>query len=275
MSVVAVSPGSITGFFVIFKNGSTGASLNIANGMKTRVSKSDKDFFVLNGKKSFLPVSRKVLELFRVKTGVCDNVRVEHETVFPIGYGLGISGAGALSLSLALNKFFRTKLSKEEVVEIAKQAEIFCGTGLGDVVAEQFCGLLIGKKPYPSRSAWVIRPKERFVVLGFFRPIKTKVIIRSKSWKKKINAVGLYCMEKISKERSLENFMVLSKKFALETGLANKKIGSIIEKLGCASMAMLGETIFIPTNSPRKVKAQLQKFCKRVLIARVALHGAK
>lgn len=275
MKATSQSPGSITGFFAIFKNGSTGASLNIAEGMKTKVTTAKKDSFMINGKKTNLPVSKKVLELFRKKTKCNKKVKIEHKTKFPIGFGLGISGAGALSLALALNKALKTKLKKSEAVKIASQAEIECGTGLGDVTAEQFHGLLIGKKPYPSKKAWIITPKEKYVVLGFFKPIKTKKIIRSKKWKKKINKIGLKCMEEIEKEKTAANFTKLARKFTLETGLATPKIKKVILEIDKASMSMLGETIFIITNKPKNEIKKLKKYCKKIIVAKVAKKGAK
>lgn len=278
MQATAQSPGHITGFFVIFRNGSTGAGLNIANGMRTKVQfhEGNKDEFRMNDKKTKLIVSEKVVELFHKKTKIsgAQKIRVLHRTKFPIGYGLGISGAGALSLSIALNKLFRTKLKKQEVLEIAKEAEIFCGTGLGDVVAEQFAGVMMGKKPYPSKTIARILAKEKFVVLGFFNPIVTKKIIRSKEWKRKINRIGLECMRGINKKKTMAKFVELCRKFTLESGLATRQIRRVMKKMGGASMSMLGETIFIPTAKPKKVQRELQKYCKRTMIARIATKGA-
>ena len=136
MKTSAQSPGHITGFFMIFPNGSTGAGLSIEGGMKTTVRSAAKDSFHMNGKRQNLPVSKEVLRIFREETGALGKVTVRHSTKFPIGYGLGISGAGALSLALALNELFKTKIGKAQLTEIAKRAEIKCGTGLGDVIAE-------------------------------------------------------------------------------------------------------------------------------------------
>ncbi len=279
MQAIAHSPGHITGFFVIFPNGSTGAGLNIELGMKTTVQKlygAKKDMLFMNGKKTKLIVSEKVLELFRkkTKTPASQKVRVLHRTKFPIGYGLGISGAGALSLSIALNRLFKTKLKKHEVLGIAKEAEIFCGTGLGDVVAEQFAGVIIGKKPYPSKSAERIRAKEKFVALGFFNPIVTKKIIRSATRKRKINKIGLECMRGINMEKTMPVFMGLCRKFTLESGLATVQIKKVMAKIPGSSMSMLGETIFIPTTKPKKAQKALNKYCHRIMIARIATKGA-
>src|SRR3989338_6352061 len=124
MQTSAQSPGHITGFFVIYRNGSTGAGINISGGMETTVKNSEKDSFFMNGKKTYLPVSREALKIFRKKAGITENVSVRHRTKFPIGYGLGISGAGALSLCIALDRLFGTKLGRKRVTEIAKAAEI-------------------------------------------------------------------------------------------------------------------------------------------------------
>ncbi len=274
MKATAQSPGHITGFFVIYGNGSTGAGINIAEGMETEVRESEKDEFLMNGTKENLPVSKEVLRIFRKKTRAAGKVKVMHRTKFPIGYGLGISGAGALSLALALNKLFKTKMGRAQITEIAKEAEINCGTGLGDVIAENYAGLLMGKKPYPSKAAERIKCKEKYVVLGFFNPIKTKKIIRSAAWKKKINRAGLWCIEEMHENKNMECFTGLSRIFTVETGLATKKILKIIGEIDGASMSMLGETAFIPTSAPRETEKELKKYCKRTMVAKIALKGA-
>lgn len=278
MQAKAQSPGHITGFFVIYPNGSTGAGINIGGGMRTTVQfhEGSKDELRMNSKKTKLIVSEKVIGLFRKKTETppAQKVKVLHRTKFPIGYGLGISGAGALSLAIALNKLFRAGLGKNDVLAIAKQAEIECGTGLGDVVAEQFTGMMIGKKPYPSKAVEQIRVKERFVALGFFSPIVTKKIIRSTKWKRKINKTGLECMAGISKERNMHKFMGLCRKFTFESGLATGQIRKVMAKIPDSSMSMLGETIFIPTTNPKKAQKELGKYCRRTMVAKIAATGA-
>lgn len=274
MQLRAQSPGHITGFFMIFQNGSTGAGLNVADAMRTYVSNAKSDSYSMNGKAEKLIVSQKVLELFREKTAKNSPVKIEHKTKYPIGFGLGISGAGALSLCYALDALFKTRLSKEEKLEIAKQAEIACGTGLGDVVGEQFAGLMIGNKPYPSTTITPIKCLEKYIVFGFFNPIETKTIIRSEEWKQKINTVGLYCMQEIEKEKTVQNFMRLSAQFTKESGLGTAQILKVIEKIPGASMSMLGETIFIPTNRPKEVEKELKKYCQNTQIGKIATKGA-
>lgn len=274
MRVSTQSPGHITGFFVIYPNGSTGAGINIEGGMRTSIAAARKDSFMMNGKKRKLIVSEKTVDLFRRKTGKKGKVAVKHSTKFPIGYGLGISGAGALSLSIALNKLFGTGLAKNEMLEIAKRAEIECGTGLGDVVAEQFAGIIVGKKPYPSKSAHRINTREKYVALGFFRPMATRKIIRSAAWKRKINRTGMECMRAILNGMTVNNFMRLSRRFTVESGLGTRQILMVMGKEQRASMSMLGETVFMPAASPKKARKELGKYCKRTMIARIARKGA-
>ena len=270
----AQSPGHITGFFKIYPNGSTGSGINIENGMITEIIQSNKDTFYLNGKKTKLLVSKQVLKEFRKKTKIPEKVKVLHKTVFPVGYGLGISGAGALSLAIALDKQFKTKLKKEEIIQIASNSEIQCGTGLGDVRAETYHGSIIGKKPYPSKKAEQLKKGKKFVVMGFFAPINTKKIIRNKKWKQKINKIGTYCMHKIHTKKTIETLIHLSRAFTIESDLATKKIRKIMEKIPTASMAMLGETIFIPTNNPKKTEKELRECCTKAMTAKIALKGA-
>ena len=59
MKATAESPAHITGFFRIYRDGSTGAGINLAHGMKTTVELSAKDSFSLNGReKKDLVVSK-------------------------------------------------------------------------------------------------------------------------------------------------------------------------------------------------------------------------
>ncbi len=274
MQTIAQSPAHITGFFKIYSNGSTGAGINLAEGMKTTVSIANKNEFLFNNKKIKLVVSEEVVKTYFKKLKEKKFVKVKHETKFPTGYGLGISGAGALSLSIALNKLFELKLKKEEVIEIAKNAEIKCGTGLGDVIAENYTGLMVGAKPYPSKKAIKIKYKEKNVVLGYFGPISTKKIIRNKKWKDNINKIGTYCMKKIEKEKNMKNFIHLSRVFAIESGIATKNVRNVLAEIPEAGMAMLGETIFIPTNNPKKTEKELKKYCKKIFVAKISEKGA-
>jgi len=274
----AYAPSHITGFFVIYRNGSTGAGINIEEGVTTEViaekNNKNKIEIKINGKKKKAKTSERVIKEFLKKTNKKFEVKVNHKTKMPQGYGLGTSGASALSLALALNKALGLRLAKKKCVEIAKKAEIKEGTGLGDVIAEQFHGLMLGKKPYPSQNVEIVHIKERHVVMAFFAPIDTKKVITSKRKKEKINKSGKKCMEEFSKRKSLGNFMKQCKHFSRDTGLLTKRLEKVIHKVPVAGMAMLGETLFIVTNNPARAKKILLRHCKKVQISRIAEKGA-
>ena len=268
------SQGHVTGFFKIYPNGSTGAGFNIVKAMKTEVNltKASKNSYkiFINGKKENAITSKIVLEKCLRETKEKYSITVNHSTKFPIGYGLGLSGAGALSLAETLNGAAKLGLSKKEVVKIAAQADIEAGTGLGDVIAEQFNGVMIGKAPYPSRKVVKIKNNYKFAVFGFFGALSTKKIIRNSKWKKKINEIGSYCMRKLNKKKNIENFLHLSRVFSIETNLASKKVRKVMNLFPESSMAMLGNTVFVLTNNPKKVEKELKKFTTKTRIGRIS-----
>ncbi len=278
-SAKAYSPAHITGFFMAFKNGSTGAGVNLAEGVSTKViakkSAWKKVSILINGKKTPAETSRKVVEKYLSAKKENWNVQVFHSTKIPIGYGLGASGAGAFSLSIALNEALGTGYSKKQVMEIAKQAEIEAGTGLGDVVAQQFHGVIIGLPPFPSTKAHLISGGNKHVVCGFFGPIKTKKVLDNKKLLKQINQAGKFCMQKIHEKKTIERFLELSGFFTLSSGLATKEVKKAMKEIPQSAQSMLGNTVFVITNSPKKVKKQMKKFCKNILVSKIAGKGAR
>jgi len=132
----AFSPGHVTGFFSIhahadpLRHGSTGAGFSLAEGTVTSLSPASDDSVLMNGKPlEGAPVSRALLRLFRERTGRSETWTVHHETSLPLGCGFGTSGAGALSLVLALNDHAGSPLTRLEAAALAHRAELEAGTG--------------------------------------------------------------------------------------------------------------------------------------------------
>ena len=273
----AFAPSHITGFFQIFKNGSTGAGLNTDDGAITEVEIRESNSFAvevsINGQISEAPVSKSVIEKFRSKLppGI---LHVSHQIAYPIGYGMGMSGAGAFSLSLALNSLCEAPFSASETMELAVRAEIESGTGLGDVVAQQFHGVMIGLEPYPSRTAQILPSKKDWVVCAFFEPLETKSIIRSADWVERINMIGAACMRELLLDRTVEHFMELSRKFTRETGLANEQVLAVLDRVPGSSMAMLGQTVFLFADDPEEGKKLLAPFTSDIIASKLAGTGA-
>jgi pantoate kinase len=152
MEATAFCPAHITGFFKAHLDdnqsslenlGSMGAGFSIKQGVTTRVKINSRDNQESNFKitiKGYQPdkidVSEFVINEF-LKLGKFSNkfFDIEHDISIPVGYGLGSSGAVALSLSFALDQALETKLDKTIIGQIAHNAEVNCKTGLGDVLA--------------------------------------------------------------------------------------------------------------------------------------------
>lgn len=275
----AFAPSHITGFFKIYPNGSTGAGLNTNAGARTNVSFNPKvkDRLVkisINGKFPATPVSDKVLASFD-SFFTNGSLLVSHELDYPPGYGMGMSGAGAFSLALALNQVLSAKLSYDECMDIAVAAEIASGTGLGDVVAQKYHGLMIGLPPYPSREVELIPCEDTYVSCGFFEPLKTESIIRNAKWKNRINEIGEECMHELNREKTVSKFIELSRHFSLETKLASAQVKQVMKDIPTSSMAMLGQTVFLLTSSQEEASKALSHHCKNVHVSQLASSGAK
>lgn len=281
-SASAYAPAHMTGFFLIHKDGSSGAGISLEEGMRTKVtlkkSKKGKNKIEvkINGKKSDAPLSKMIAEEFLNCTETKNtHIIIEHKCKLPVGYGMGMSGAGALSLSLALGKLLVPKMKKEECMEIARIAEIIQGTGLGDVPAQMHPGALYGSAHKGNFEVNRIKKwSSKYVVLGFFSPLDTNSIISDENAKRKINKAGEVAMREFLKKPSEQSFVENSRTFAIDTKLMQGKVLLAMQKFPSASMAMLGNTVFILSNEPRKVKTQLKKICSNVQASKIARKGA-
>ncbi|HMK33192.1 MAG TPA: GHMP kinase, partial [Nitrosopumilaceae archaeon] len=221
MQASAFCPGHITGFFKaeIEENrpefqGSIGAGFCIKKGVTTRVKilSSEKAGFkikVRGYQSDNTQVSEFVIgEFFKI---VKENyfVEVEHHIEIPVGYGLGSSGAVALSLAFALNKALNTNLSRTQVGQIAHRAEIFCKTGLGTVLSSYHGGFEIRTKQGAPGigSLRKIRNDSSSIVICF-SPISTKNIIKNDL--PKINGLGGKMVDKLIKSRDYREFLDMS-----------------------------------------------------------------
>jgi pantoate kinase len=206
MKGVAFCPAHITGFFKaeldntkkIDELGSQGAGFSIQKGVKTIVKvrkKSEYDIsnFHLNIKgyqTDNTQVSEYIIQKFLNLRDEKIFVDVDHEINVPVGYGLGCSGAVALSLGLALNQALKINLTKEEVGSIAHEAEIKCQTGLGDVLASYHGGFEIRVKSGAPGKGIVKKLKTGSVsvIIICLSTISTKKFLRERL--SSINGLG-------------------------------------------------------------------------------------
>ncbi|KAF6243067.1 GHMP kinase [Nitrosopumilus sp. b1] len=281
----AFCPAHVTGFFKAEFEGNTnpeslgslGAGFSIEKGVTTRVTvKKAKDFdfrvSVLGYKSENILVSEFVIKEFLKN---CEDnkffVDVQHEISVPVGYGLGCSGAVALSLAMALNQALNTNLPKEVVGKIAHVAEINCKTGLGDVLASYHGGFEIRTKPgAPGIGSIEKITTDSNVILICFAPISTKKFIDEKL--ETINGLGGKMVSKLIKSKSYDDFQDMSLKFAKYVKVMTPRMDLVINDLQSngikCGVALFGETIFtlIPKNMEEKVMKILEKYSEGIII---------
>ncbi len=266
-------PGHITGFFEVrthedfLKTGSRGGGIVLSEGVRTGAIVEDSEetrmkvFF--HGKECTCKTTKTAVEEVLKSTCGTFDIEIHHFPGIPQCYGLGVSGSGALGTSIALNQALDLGLDFKRIGEIAHIAEVKNQTGLGDVAAELSRGLVMRtKEGAPGRGVIKSFPLEGFVVCFMVgRPLLTKTVLRSKTKKLAINAIGRLCVKEMTKDPSVERFMALSRKFTFETGLAQREVEKAIKTLEAngvtGAMAMLGNAVFVHTHDPESVKELL------------------
>lgn len=256
----AFAPAHITGFFEIhehkelMKKGSTGCGVVLNGGVYTTTTVSEdirNTEIILNGEKVAGDTSRAVVEAMTELP-----VKVESISDIPIGCGFGASGAGALGTAYALNDTLSLNYTARQLNDIAHLAEVSSGSGLGDVTGQTHAGILIRKSPgAPSIASvdWIPSRESEVhcVVLG---EMSTKSVLANPSLVKNINEAGREAMKELIRKPSVDNFMLCSRKFSLQSRLADDEVLDVIEaaeSVGVtASQAMLGNAVFcIPSPS--------------------------
>jgi len=261
--VKAYSPSHITGIFAICDDrnplykGSIGCGIVLEAGCVTEVSVDDT--------RPGIEVEIEGAEEREASTTeyVCRHmageypIRVSSRFEVPIGAGFGASGAGALSTALALNARLSLGMTLNEVAQIAHLAEVENNTGLGDVIAETYGGVVIRKKPGPPGIGMVdkiiLPPEEVKISYVTFGVKATREILRDASIIRSVNEAGRAALKELLKKPDLDTFMRAARDFSLQTGLMSEQCRDAIEAVEAegkvASVAMLGDTVFVPGDS--------------------------
>lgn len=261
-TATAFSPGHLTGIFQIcdepedpLQKGARGAGVSIDRGVYTTVTAKPASMpshtIKINSQvTSEAPVSEWVLRRLTPRASRPYRVVVEHRVEIPIGAGFSSSGAGALSLALALNEALDLGLSTLEAAQVAHKAEIECRTGLGSVLACLTGGLGITIEPGAPGIGRPVRFDHRGLAVVYLHlgPIPTPSILLDPALRRRINELGGRLLEELHRDWSPSRFMELSRRFAEHLGLITPRLRGMLERADkegwLCTMAMLGETLF-------------------------------
>ena len=299
MKAVAFCPAHVTGFFKAHfeenqedteKFGSMGAGFSIKEGVTTKVVISPK----VNQSTKFristkgfqtdkTDVSEFVLNEF-LKLGDFENIffDIEHNISIPVGYGLGSSGAVALSLSYALDQVLNTKLEGHDIGKIAHNAEVNCKTGLGDVLASYHGGFEVRVKPGAPGIGQVekINTENLSIIMICFSPISTHQFIREQL--SKINGLGGKMVQKLLESKNYDNFQDMSLEFAKYVNVMTPRMEKLVEELSQngikSGIALFGETVFsmVPKELETKVLEIVKKYPQgKIITSKLDVHGAR
>ncbi len=260
--VRAYSPSHITGIFAIHDDrnplykGSIGCGIVLEAGCVTEVSVDDVRPGIEIDGVEVEETSTTGYVCRRMAGGYEYPIRVSTRFEVPIGAGFGASGAGALSTALALNALLSLRMTLNEVAQIAHLAEVENNTGLGDVIAETYGGVVLRKKPGPPGIGMVdiiLPPEEVKISYVTFGVKATRDILQDTSIIRNVNKAGRAALKELLKKPDMDTFMRAARDFSLQTGLMSERCRDAIEAVAAegkvASVAMLGETVFVPGDS--------------------------
>jgi len=289
------SPCQITGFFRIhdrtsdsLKKGSTGAGVNLEQGVTTsvRINRTPRTRISVsyNGKPLVHPVvSNQVVQEYLESSREPLRVLVSHMGVLPMGCGYGTSGAGALSLSLAMNEALGSDLSRIEAAQIAHRAEVENKTGLGTVTSAFYGGLAVRIRPGAPGFCRVekLAPSASVrIVSGTFGPISTPTVLSNDRLRTRINACSKGLVSQQIKSPETDTFMMLSRKFADCLNVFSPKLRNALRRMQsqqfCSSMMMIGESIFtmVQEDLVRETRAAIRAMSLKPVVSRIANYGA-
>ncbi len=265
---ISYAPAHITGIFEIhddyanpLKAGSNGLGMCIDKGVTTVIRTKESPAQAIT-----VCLNDELVEARTTKAAVMNlignkNIKVEvySYTQLPLSQGFGLSGAGALSTTIALNSALGLELEYSELVNAAHTAEIQNRSGLGDVVAQATGGVVLRNRPggfnYGRVQQIEVEDYETEIlvcVLG--DELKTSNIISNQTYKDRINLSAKEQLKNIqplvsSKKISLQEILKMSFEFASDARLMNNQVRRIAtsiydEGIGTASMIMLGNAIF-------------------------------
>ncbi|MEF8835632.1 MAG: hypothetical protein V5A76_05705 [Candidatus Thermoplasmatota archaeon] len=257
MTTKAFCPAHITGFFSLpleeemmgDKEGSRGAGFSLKLGATAEVDLGEDEWSIsVNGESTSFTVVEKTVYNF------AEGGTIKIETDLPFSQGFGMSGACALASGTAVLEELGKDL--EEALPAAHKSEMFCRTGMGDVLAQYHGGFETRVKGgLPPHGEINVSEVDKEIVLAIAgNPLSTPDILRDPFMAGWINAVGEDIMEEFLPENGFERFLEKSLKFAEETEFPKEGVKSVLEtgsEAGKGSMAMIGNSAFFVGKTER------------------------
>jgi pantoate kinase len=252
LTPMAISPGSVTGFFLPLlhsapeKTCSLGFALNLDRGVAARVCPAASHRIFLNGQQLVLPAVVRVLAELAPEP-----VAVHLETSLPLGCGFGVSAAAALSTAFALERCYALGRERLNLGMVAHRAEVMSRTGIGDVAA-QLCGGAVFRRCRTGPFDCVrIDTMPAALYYRSFGPLSTSSILDSPTVARRLATAGrraVRWLESHLADATLETLLDRSLEFAEESGLLTQPpVRDAIERVhalgGRATMIMLGQSV--------------------------------
>ena len=293
----AFSPGHVTGMFSpaesdqtdIMNKGSTGAGFSISNGVTTTAKAFEaktKGYSItiddIQVQKA--PVSSYVAEYYLNLIDKPIFLQITHTTEIPIGFGLGSSGAAALSLSYALNNSLKIGLTSVQAAQVAHCADVACKTGLGTVAALYAGGYEIRLKPgAPGKGLTLRKDLDGYVAtILCISPLSTKAILSNRLMNmSNKNFCSSELLNRLKSMDDINGFLDASFNFAsalgLTSGICNGPIKALKSEGYKCSIALFGETVFtiVRREKAKEVRSCLNKFQGTVIEATIDSLGAR
>ncbi|HEY9407466.1 MAG TPA: hypothetical protein VIP53_08475 [Nitrososphaera sp.] len=292
----AFSPGHITGFFEVpydisdlpyTHRGSKGAGFSIDKGIETTVyvyntSKPGYELWINGIKTHNAEVSKWVVEEYLKFADRPYFISIHHDVEIPVGFGLGSSGAAALSLSYALNRALDAGFDRTQAAQIAHRAEIACNTGLGTVIAEFAGGFEIrtgAGAPGIGSVSKIDLNKDYKAIILCLAPILTKSFLTNRM--NEINGLGGAMLTRLSTSKSIDEFLKMSHSFAETLALTEGRCKGPIAALKTrgieSSVALFGQTVFTVVSQEMAANAvhALMEFGGTLIVCNIDMTGAR
>ncbi len=253
---------------------------------KVTISKAHKDrvSVLMNNRPLQRPVvSKRVVDEYLHSAEGHWRVRVEHQCKLPIGAGYGTSGAGAASLSLALNEALGGQLRRIGALRVAHVADVKAKTGLGTVASVSAGGLAVrvsSGAPGIGKVRRIATSSRIRVVSGCFGKLSKPRILSSKRLTGRVNACSRGLVASLLDQGNASSFVSLSRKFCDCLCLVSRRLRVVLDSLDqrgvVGSMMMLGDGAFciVPQDEARNVARLLQNAGMSAVISRVGRKGA-